>query len=360
MRHFIGIMAGTSLDGLDFALCQLNDGRWTVNKSHHVEYPDQLLHEILMLARSQSNNLELVASADRQWAEFTSTTLLEWATTEGIDLGQIEAIGSHGQTIRHAPQEWTVQIGDPNIMALNTGCTVVADFRRADIAAGGQGAPLVPIVHDQLFSDGRWACLNLGGIANVTLRDHSGVLIGFDTGPANTLSDQLAQSLLNLPYDANGDQARSGTIQTELLHALLSDDYFEKPAPKSTGPEKFSIQWWNTFDIQTLSAQDQLATAIELTAVSVCDQLTQHPHLDTLWVCGGGVHNRYLMDRIRHHSPIKAIQTTDTVGISTDAMEAFAFAVLAQRRLDKLPSNCPSVTGAKHEVLLGGIYESIR
>lgn len=360
MRRFIGIMAGTSLDGLDFALCQLNDGRWSVSKSHHVEYSDTLLHLLTTLARSRSNDLELMASADRQWAEFTAQALLEWAQSEAIDLAQIEAIGSHGQTIRHAPQEWTVQIGDPNVIAVQTGCTVVADFRRADIAAGGQGAPLVPIVHDQLFKGGRWVCLNLGGIANLTLRDQSGVLIGFDTGPANTLSDQLAQSLLNLPYDADGAEARSGTIQTELLQALLRDDYFGKLAPKSTGPEKFSTQWWNTFATPSLPAQDQLATAVELTAISVCDQLAQHTHLDTLWVCGGGVHNSYLMERIRHHSPLKDIQTTDVVGISTDAMEAFAFAVLAQRRLDKLPSNCPSVTGAKHDVLLGGIYENIR
>lgn len=360
MRHFIGIMAGTSLDGLDFALCQLDDGRWTVNKSHHIEYPETLLQILATLARSQSNDLELMANADRQWAEFTANTLLEWAKNEAIDLAQIEAIGSHGQTIRHAPQEWTVQIGDPNTIAVKTGCTVVADFRRADIAAGGQGAPLVPIVHDQLFSGGRWVCLNLGGIANLTLRDRNGVLIGFDTGPANTLSDQLTQSLLNLPYDANGAQARRGSIQIELLEACLSDDYFAKSAPKSTGPEKFSTQWWNTFDTRTLSAQDQLATAVELTAISVCDQIAQHTHLETLWVCGGGVHNSYLMERIRHHCPLKDINTTDAVGVSIDAMEAFAFAVLAQRRLDKLPSNCPSVTGAKRDVLLGGIYESFK
>jgi len=357
VRRFIGVMAGTSLDGVDLALCQLDASQWRVTNTAHVPYPKVLFTKLHQLARAADNHLESQAIADREWSEFVAHSVLEWARKQVIDLSQIEAIGSHGQTIRHSPQQWTVQIGDPNTLSARSGCRVVADFRRADIALGGQGAPLVPIVHDQLFVGNQWACLNLGGIANVSLRTADNTLIGFDTGPANTLSDQLMQALFNKEYDRDGMIARSGTVNERVLEKALSTEYFSMPAPKSTGPELFSMTWWQSLGADSLAPTDQVATAIELTARSIASALKSFTHLNTLWLCGGGTHNTYLIERISSLCSLST-RSTEDIGVSPDAMEAFAFAVLAQLKLDNLPANVPSVTGASRAVPLGGIYDA--
>ncbi len=300
----------------------------------------------------------------RQFAEAT-VKLLAGA---GIDARTVGAIGSHGQTVfhhPHAPAPFSMQIGDPNTIAEQTGITVVADFRRRDMAAGGQGAPLVPAFHQAMFHNPghNRVILNIGGIANITVLPADGsVSAGFDTGPGNCLMDRWTQGHTGQAYDHNGDWARRGKPYPPLLEQLLSDNYFAQPPPKSTGTEYFSRSWLEQHleNHPQLAPQDVQATLLQLTCHTIRDAV-RHWAADTqeILVCGGGVHNEALMLTLSEQmEDIRVMSTGDGTGIDPDWIEAMAFAWLAKESLHHRCGNIPAATGAAHRVILGGIYPS--
>jgi anhydro-N-acetylmuramic acid kinase len=283
----------------------------------------------------------------------------------GIDPGSVRAIGSHGQTIRHGPRgetPFTLQIGDANVIAERCGITTVADFRRRDMAAGGQGAPLLPALHAALFAQpGRTrVVLNLGGIANITVLpgDPQQSIRGFDTGPANCLMDAWIARHHGVGHDEGGAWAAEGRVDQALLDALLADAYFASPPPKSTGRELFNLDWLaQRLAGDAHEAVDVQATLLELTARSAAQAIRTHASdADDVLVCGGGVHNPLLMAALRRGLAPLPVRSTQELGIDADFVEATAFAWLAKRRLDALPGNLPEVTGARGERVLGAIY----
>lgn len=281
----------------------------------------------------------------------------------GLAPAEIRAIGSHGQTVRHLPGEphSSLQIGDPNVIVQETGITTVADFRRRDMAAGGEGAPLVPAFHAAAFAGDRYrVVLNIGGIANLTLLEPGTAVRGFDTGPGNLLMDAWARRHGHGPMDKGGTWAAGGTICRELLALLLHDPYFRRPPPKSTGREYFNPAWLER-GLQHLTQApvpaDVQATLCELTAASIAGAIRDHAGgAEEILLCGGGVHNRHLMARLAHHLRKHTICTTAALGLNPDLVEATAFAWLAQQTLTGRPGNLPTVTGARHAVVLGGIF----
>jgi anhydro-N-acetylmuramic acid kinase len=295
---------------------------------------------------------------------FTGRALAAFLRDHGILPERIRAIGSHGQTIRHRPeanQPFTWQIGDPNRIAEVTGITTVADFRRRDMAAGGQGAPLVPAFHEALFrteNESR-VLLNIGGISNITClsADPCIPVSGFDTGPGNGLMDAWCLRHRGLPYDANGDWAATGQLVSDLLATLMTEPYLHKTPPKSTGREMFHLSWLESQQaLDAFRPQDVQRTLVEFTAATIIDAVKRWaPESTRLVVCGGGRLNGLLMGRLEHLADM-AVQTSDDLGFDGDAMEAAAFAWLAARRLDGLSGNAPAVTGALGSRILGAVY----
>ena len=361
-KHYIGLMSGTSMDGIDAALVSF-DPTIQLHTTLSIDIPGALKTALTNLISGNNISLKLLGETDVALGELFATAVLQLLKKSGVAASDITAIGSHGQTIYHAPNNehpFTLQIGDPNIIAARTGITTVADFRRRDVALGGQGAPLAPAFHAYLFArceHDQWV-LNLGGIANITYipAECSKDVIGFDTGPANTLLDQWCEKNTGHTYDANGDWARSGQIENRLLMRLLDDPYFQRPFPKSTGREYFNLGWLDQklkLFSGSVSAVDIQATLTELTAKTVADAIT---HGSTLWVCGGGYDNTYLIERIQAHCPQHIIRSTEEIGIAPKWIEAAAFAWLTKQTLDKKSGNLPSVTGAEISTILGGVY----
>ncbi|GLK90994.1 anhydro-N-acetylmuramic acid kinase [Pseudomonas turukhanskensis] len=354
-------MSGTSLDGLDIALIE-QEQHTTLLGTHYLPMPDDLRSELLALCSSGPDELARSAIAEQRWARLAAQgvhALLDQHNLTPID---IRAIGSHGQTVRHEPARgFTTQIGNPALLTELTGITVVADFRRRDVAAGGQGAPLVPAFHDALFSDGksRQAILNVGGFSNLSLLDPQQPVHGFDSGPGNVLLDAWINRHQGTDYDRNGDWAASGQVSTDLLNTLLGDPFFITQGPKSTGRELFNLPWLDQHLSQfpLIAPADVQATLLEMTARSIIGALqsaqqgTQH-----LLVCGGGAHNLTLMKRLAELLPGCTVSSTDERGVPADWVEAMAFAWLAHCCLEGIPSNRPSVTGAKGLRVLGAIY----
>ena len=369
---YVGCMTGTSVDGLDLALIEVDDsGAITIVAGATRPLPELLRRDLLALSQPEDDDIDLLGSCDQALGVFTATAVNAFIEGLGYASTGIRAIGSHGQTIRHRPPgtaslPFTLQIGDPHVIAENTGITTVADFRRRDIAAGGHGAPLVPRFHAELFNaTGSDACiLNIGGISNVSLIGKD--LTGFDTGPGNALIDQWCQQHQRRPYDRSGAWSAGGKVDNTLLQALQADPYFALQPPKSTGREYFNIDWLektaSAHGLQLDAAQDIQATLTELTAATVIESLKAWGGgIKTLVVCGGGRLNDDLMHRIRQAAarltPIPSlIEPSEYWGIDGDAIEAAAFAWLAHRRLQHLPGNVPAVTGAVGERVLGAIY----
>jgi anhydro-N-acetylmuramic acid kinase len=307
----------------------------------------------------------MIGQLDNWVGECFRDAALKLLSTAGVEPSSITAIGSHGQTLRHQPRAarpFTMQIGDANIIVAGTGITTVADFRRRDIAVGGEGAPLAPAFHQWLFSSpgGNRAILNIGGIANVTLLS-SPTVVGFDTGPGNTLLDSWIRGNLDRPFDQDGEWARSGTVSEPLLACMLADPYFALPAPKSTGFEYFNGSWVRSriseTGIERLAAADIQATLSELTARTVATSILQHaPDMDEVLVCGGGVHNTDLMGRLRSYLAGTQVTSTDAYGLHPDWVEAAAFAWLAKRCLEGKPGNLPEATGARSAEILGSVF----
>lgn len=357
---YLGLISGTSADAVDAALVRFAPTPAVV-AAHSFPLPSELRAQIR--AVTDQTPLQTVAQLDVRVGHLFASAALELLHAAGRPVSAVRAIGSHGQTVWHAPSAdppFTIQLGDPNVIAEQTGILTVADFRRRDIAAGGQGAPLVPAFHREIF--GRKAethcILNLGGIANITVLQDEAVA-GFDTGPANTLLDAWIWASRGAAYDRDGAWAAAGRCQAALLESMLQDGYFRRPAPKSTGPEHFNLEWLQGHldAYGSIRPEDVQATLLELTARSVADAVLRcAPNTRAVLVCGGGIHNRALMARLSALLAPVSVISTAAAGVDPDFVEACAFAWLARQRLEGRAGNVPEVTGARVPVVLGGIY----
>lgn len=364
---YIGLMSGTSMDGIDAVVIDLS-GTPQILAAKFIPYDKETRDRLIILCTHNSHPVELLGSMDTRLGQQFAQAALEVLQQAGVEPDKIRAIGNHGQTIRHeprAPSPYSLQIGNPNIIAEITGITTVADFRRRDIAAGGEGAPLVPAFHNEIFRtpDHDRLVINIGGIANITSlpKDMNLPVTGFDTGPGNVLMDGWSERHLGATFDTDGQWGASGTLHDPLLAALLEHSFFNLKPPKSTGREYFNLQWLDELlhDMPDLPApQDIQASLCELTAVSISKAITDHaPETHEILVCGGGVHNKMLMQRLKVHLQGRSIHSTEQFGIHPDWVESAAFAWLAKQTLEGKPGNLPSVTGARHPVILGGIFK---
>ncbi|MGH8215726.1 MAG: anhydro-N-acetylmuramic acid kinase [Rhodanobacteraceae bacterium] len=359
---YLGLISGTSADGIDAALVRFAP-TLEVLVARTFPYPDDLQRRVLALARSRAEvTLDDLGHLDVEIGErfaAAASTLLHDA---GIAAGGLAAIGSHGQTVCHRPHgplPFTLQLGDPNVIAERTGIVTVADFRRADLAAGGQGAPLLPALHAAVFADATIprAVLNLGGIANLTVLNPGKPVIGFDSGPANCLLDAWSMRVRDTPRDEGGAWAMSGRADGALLERLLDDAYFAAPPPKSTGREYFNLDWLDARLPAGLAAEDVQATLLQMSARCIADALhASAPGTREVYACGGGVHNGALMQALGAALPEAKLDTTAALGLDPDFVEAAGFAWLARARLEGVPGNLPSVTGARGPRVLGGVY----
>lgn len=361
-ERYIGLMSGTSLDAVDAVLMDFTNDIPTLVTTHQHKISATLRNDIIDLCYPGENAIQRLGETDVKLGHLFADSVNELLKSKNIKAGDVCAVGSHGQTIRHMPylkHRFTLQIGDPNIIAAATGITTVADFRRRDMALGGHAAPLAPAFHDYLFQNRKETVgvLNIGGIANITLLppNKKQSIIGFDTGPGNTLMDAWCLQNNNTAYDKNGEWALSGTCNDALLQDLLSDAYFKKTFPKSTGREHFNLDWLAKHSIDQIKSEDVQATLLELTARSIIDALDDS--ITKLYVCGGGIHNVALIQRLNVLSNC-AVTSIEECGIHPDWIEAAAFAWLARQTLLGKPGNIPSVTGAKSSCILGAIYPS--
>lgn len=360
----MGLMSGTSADGIDAALVRFSDGKPHLQAAHHLSWPADLRADILTLAQGGGAiDLDTYGRLDVRIGHCFADAALALLRQSSTLAGEVRAIGSHGQTVRHRPAgayPFTLQLGDPTVIAERCGIDVVADFRRADVAAGGQGAPLLPAVHAMLLGRPGQArvVLNLGGIANITVLGADSSVLGFDTGPANGLLDAWCQRHRDEAYDRDGAFATSGRVNPALLQALLDDPYFALAPPKSTGREYFHLAWLAGHPHQAaLDPADVQATLLELSARSVADAINRHaPAAGEVLVCGGGVHNGALMRRLGELLAPRALVSTTRDGVDPDYLEATAFAWLARQRLLGLPGNLPAVTGARGPRVLGAVH----
>ncbi len=363
---YIGLMSGTSMDAADAALVDFSFTPPKLIATQHNQLDAELRAALLALCVPGPNEIERMAELDARLGELFAETALALLKKSGVSATTIQAIGSHGQTVRHqptGPYPFSLQIGNPALIAQRTGITTIADFRRADIAAGGQGAPLVPAFHNAVFRSPEHdrVIVNIGGIANITVlpKHAKQPAIGFDTGPGNVLLDAWAERHLGKRMDEDGRFAASGKVHEALLNTLLHDDYFSLAPPKSTGREHFNSAWLDVALQQDadISAQDVQATLCELTTASIANAIQKYAPVTTeVLICGGGAHNVHLMQRLRARLKPCSVESTEKYDISPDWVEAMAFAWLAKQTLEGKPGNLPSVTGAKHAVVLGGIY----
>jgi len=365
---YLGLMSGTSMDGVDITAVTFENNKPSILATHTFTYEASLARELTKAVSDYQNlNVATIAQLDAQLGVCYGDLLNRFIKQYELDKKSICAIGSHGQTLFHQPPEsekpgYTLQVGDPFRIAAQTDLTVVADFRRADMAAGGHGAPLVPAFHQYCLSTDNESRIiaNLGGIANISLLQGQEIIAGFDTGPANTLMDSWCQKYLNKSCDRDGELARTGKIDTALCEILLADPYFTLPAPKSTGREYFNLSWLERqagTSLSSLQHNDVLASLCYVSAKSIADACIQS--LSTakcLLVCGGGSHNLALLDMLAELLPF-SIETTSQYGIDPDYVEATAFAWLAKCRLENQRANLPQVTGAHKKSLLGIIVQ---
>jgi len=365
---YLGLISGTSADGIDAALVDFDDGMPRLLHGLTHPWPEPLRREILAVAQGETLiDLDRLGRLDVALARCFADAAQHLLREAEVTPGQVRAIGSHGQTLRHRPdgdRPFTMQLGDASVIAERCGIDVVADFRRADVAAGGQGAPLLPAMHAMLL--GRpgetHVVLNLGGIANVTRLGIDGSVLGFDTGPANGLMDAWCQRHLGRAYDEDGAFAARGSVNNALLQRLLDDPYFALPPPKSTGREHFHLAWLQEhLQDDSMEPADVQATLLELTVRSIADAIGLHaPDAVRVLACGGGIHNRLLMEQLAERLAPIPLESTADYGVDPDYLEAMAFAWLARQRLLNLPGNLPSVTGARGPRVLGAIYPAPR
>lgn len=365
---YVGLMSGTSMDAIDAALVAINSDQILLQQTYSLPIPQDIRSEILALSTPSENELERAMALDVVMGRLFAGAANELLNRSSYSASDIRAIGSHGQTLRHNPvgeSPGTLQIGDPSIIAELTGITTVADFRRRDMAAGGQGAPLVPAFHAQVFRNNKTnrVIVNIGGIANITVlpKTPSQKVTGFDTGPGNLLMDSWIQQHTDETMDKAGQWAAGGKINSNLVSAMLADPYFQLPAPKSSGREYFNSGWLNNLlsRFPGVGTQDVQASLCELTASSIANTIKDTcPETEEIYVCGGGAHNIALLKRLEQHLPKQRVASTQDIDVDPDWVEAMAFAWLAKQTLKGLPGNVPTVTGAKHPVILGAIYHA--
>ena len=366
-------MTGTSVDGLDLALIEVAGSAVNLIAQRTFPLPDALRQTLIGLGQGIGDDLDALGKADTALGRFIGETIRGFIASQGLSADAVRAIGSHGQTVRHRPSgrnAFTLQIGDPNRIAELTGVATVADFRRRDLAAGGQGAPLAPGFHAALFRHARErrTVLNIGGISNITRL--STPLLGFDTGPGNALLDQWSTKHQGAAFDEGGAWAATGRVDEPLLESLLSDPYLAKAPPKSTGREHYNLDWLaerlrpalGPEDVAlrpedvALRPEDVQRTLLELTAASIANAIANWaPETERIIVCGGGRLNRLLLQRLGALANA-SVDTADEHGWDGDAIEAGAFAWLAHQRLGNTPANVPSVTGAAGPRVIGAVY----
>ena len=359
---YLGLISGTSADGIDAALVRF-EPQLNVIAAHTAVYSDALRKRVLALATSDAAiALDDFGRLDVEIGAAFGAAARSLLQAAGIDPDAVVAIGSHGQTVCHRPHgahPFSLQIGDPSVIAERSGILTVADFRCADVAAGGQGAPLLPALHAAVFADPEIAraILNLGGIANVTVLAPGCEVLGFDTGPANCLLDAWAVRHLGTVRDHNGAWAKSGRVDRSLLANWLADPYFAAAPPQSTGREVFNLDWLDARLPESLAPADVQASLLHLSARSIAEAIRAHGRgTREVYACGGGVHNAMLMDALRAELPGVPVETTAALGLDPDYVEAVGFAWLARARLLGESGNLPSVTGARGPRLLGAIY----
>lgn len=390
VQYFIGLMSGTSADAVDAALIKFTTPGIEFDTERNIEpsieligftshaLPAPLKQSLIALNTHPHLSLETLSQLSFDVAQQfikSAQTLLQQT---GFNPLHITAIGSHGQTIYHAPHiPMSLQIGHPALIAKALGITTVADFRMDDMALNGQGAPFAPAFHRPLFASSNAPAadcfvVNIGGIANISFLPANGLVRGFDTGPGNALLDEICQQHFNQPYDTNGQLAAQGRVHKVLLDALLAHPYFAQPAPKSTGRDLFNQAWLNrtmhTLGLNNVSAHDLLCTLTELTALSIANSIAQassqapsqpFTHAKTaVWICGGGAFNGYLMQRLQHHLPSAQVHSAQARDINPHAIEAMMCAWLAKQRIDHQPVALSSVTGAQRNAILGGVWQA--
>lgn len=359
--YYIGLMSGTSMDAIDAALVEFDD---KANLKFYREYPieNSLRHQIRLI--NEKSDLGHIADLDHELGHLFAIAVNNLLKEAELKPEEIIAIGNHGQTILHKPNathKTSLQISDPNVICAETGITTVADFRRMDMAHGGQGAPLASAFHQYQFQQKNKSIviLNIGGIANITLLSNNEVA-GFDTGPGNALLDDWVQQSKSKEYDKDGEWAETGKINEDLLALLLSDDYFSLSAPKSSGREYFNMNWLKTYINkidENIAVEDIQATLIQLSTITISDAIRGSANqIDEVLVCGGGAYNRFLMESLQSSLLNIEVTTTSKYGLEPNCIEAVTFAWLAKQRIENKTANLPSVTGATKAVLLGGVY----
>lgn len=355
---YIGLMSGTSLDAIDAALVDISADDMRLIASHEQPLDDATRDDILALCQPGNDEINRAGQLHIRLGKLFAAAVNTLLQQKGISPDKVQAIGSHGQTVRHHPDlGFSLQLGSADIIATGTGITTVADFRNHDMALGGQGAPLVPTFHQALFAkaDEKRAIVNIGGMANVSLLDGETLIGGFDTGPGNVLLNLWAQRHINAPYDKKGSFARSGRLLDKLLDQLLADGFFQQTGPKSTGREHFNAAWLDSYLQGNERPEDVQTTLAELTARSIAAPLADFA-ADKVYACGGGSKNDFLLERLAAKLPQASIDTTDSLGWPADWIEAACFAWLAWSRLNRLPVTAPCVTGASRAAISGAVY----
>ena len=360
--YYIGLMSGTSLDAIDVALCQRQQTGFVQIAGIAVTLPEKLRQALLTICNDKQVTLQTLGEVDHRFALACADAVNTLLEKQNIPPKQVVAIGSHGQTIFHSPDTqyaFTQQIGDANLIAAKTKIPCVADFRRMDMAYGGQGAPLVPAFHQALFAkeNQQRVILNIGGISNISILQGTDHAFGYDTGPGNMLMDAWINLHHQKSYDKDAWFASTGKVDAGLLSTLLSDTYFALPAPKSTGREKFNLNWLQQqLDNQSIAIEDVQRTLLEFSAITISDQIIQQSEACNVYVCGGGALNPLLMQRLTTLMPAHTIQTTEALAIDPMFVEAVAFAWLAEQRILEKPVPLKAVTGATQDAILGCVY----
>ncbi len=353
-------MSGTSLDGIDVALVEFFNGQVHLKGTHYQAYGQSLKDTLLGLHTPANDELHQAQITGCELAKQYASVTIELLHKNNITPDQVRAIGCHGQTIRHRPEHgYTVQLGNAALLAELTGITVISDFRSRDIAAGGQGAPLVPAFHDKVLRhpEIHRVIVNIGGISNLTNLSPERPTTGFDCGPGNLLMDAWCMQYLGKPFDDRGTWAATGKVLPALLEKMLSEPFFTLPPPKSSGRDLFNLAWLQDKLQGDERAEDIQATLLELTGRTIAQAIQQYcMGAKEIYLCGGGAHNQILHNRLSALLPDSSVQTTSALGVDSDFLEAIAFAWLAQQTLHGLTANLPTVTGARHPCILGAIY----
>lgn len=364
---YVGVLSGTSIDAIDAAIVSFEHIKPRLIQTLSYPIPETFRNQCLQFSQYGVGSIDDYGRLDTQAGELFAKAVLTLLQLTNLQPKQIRAIGSHGQTIRHRPDAnppFSLQIGDPNIIAERTSIPTIADFRRRDIAAGGQGAPLAPGFHASIFGSPyeNRVIVNIGGISNITILSLNATsIIGFDTGPGNCLMDSWVRKHWNIAYDKGGEIAATGQVDTELLQSLLNDPYFSDPPPKSTGREYFNEHWLETHLTKlpnrniSIAPENIQATFLALTAHSIANAILEYAPSSAIYVCGGGAHNPLLIHTLTILLA-RPIASTESQGIAPDWVEAMLFAWLAKQTIEGKAGNCPSATGAKKAIPLGGIF----